>query len=476
VPALVRDEPLLPFGVVTAAVAYALYALIRHRGFSSAYDLALFDQAVWHYSRFEPPRTELVFEYFAESGRWEPLPYLLGDHFHPLVAVLAPLYWIHASATTLLVAQAVLVASSAIPVFLFSRLRLGRLGAHLITAAYLLFWALHRGVGFDFHEVAFAPLLIACAIYFTAVERWRVCAASLVLLLLTKENFGIFVAFFGVYLGVLRHMKAAAAAFVGGVGWYALVTAVVMPRLAGGHEFRHWSFRAVGDDPLDALWRIVRSPELPFVVAVDDPVKAETLFFLFALFLGIALYSPVLVLAVPLIAERMLSSAPQLWGMEYHYSLAIAPVVAMGTADGLRNALNFLRIERRRLLTIGVLGTAMVVLNLVNARTYLVGDLLHPRFYRESDAARWGEEAVARIPPHEGSVASRGSLLPHLSERSELYLLEPGAPLTQYIAYRVNDLVLSPEDRATARTALAGRRDRYRLVYSGGPFRILERR
>ena len=35
------------------AVAYALYALFRHWHFhSSGYDLGIFDQAVWHLSRF----------------------------------------------------------------------------------------------------------------------------------------------------------------------------------------------------------------------------------------------------------------------------------------------------------------------------------------------------------------------------------------------------------------------------------------
>ena len=37
-------------------VAYALYGLFRHWHFgSSAFDLGIFDQVVWHLSRFEAP-------------------------------------------------------------------------------------------------------------------------------------------------------------------------------------------------------------------------------------------------------------------------------------------------------------------------------------------------------------------------------------------------------------------------------------
>jgi hypothetical protein len=71
-------------GVLLAAAGYALFAALRHHRFGSSYDLALFDQAVSHYSRFESPKTTLVFEYLPDEDRWAPLPHLLGDHFHPM--------------------------------------------------------------------------------------------------------------------------------------------------------------------------------------------------------------------------------------------------------------------------------------------------------------------------------------------------------------------------------------------------------
>ena len=73
-------------GVVVAffGVAYGLYGLFRHWNFgSSAFDLGIFDQVVWHLSRFEPPASSIRgFSNF------------LGDHFFPVIALFAPFYWI----------------------------------------------------------------------------------------------------------------------------------------------------------------------------------------------------------------------------------------------------------------------------------------------------------------------------------------------------------------------------------------------
>src|SRR4029079_13236042 len=92
---------------------YALYGLFRPWHFSSGYDLAIFDQAVWHMSRGAAPASTI-------SGHAN----ILGDHFYPILALFAPLYWITPRPETLIIAQAALVALSIVPVFLFARSRL----------------------------------------------------------------------------------------------------------------------------------------------------------------------------------------------------------------------------------------------------------------------------------------------------------------------------------------------------------------
>ena len=68
----------------------------------------------------------------------------------------------------MLIAQGVLFALAIPPVWLFTRRALGGPGsrkatiaAYLVSITYALSWPIQGAVGFDFHEVAFAPVLTA---------------------------------------------------------------------------------------------------------------------------------------------------------------------------------------------------------------------------------------------------------------------------------------------------------------------------
>lgn len=139
--------------VALMTVAYSFFGILRHWHLQSGYDLAIFDQAVWHYSRFETPANTI-------SGH----AHILAEHFHPILVLLAPLYWVLPRAETLLVAQAFLLSASAVPVYRLARERIGAGLGLAMSAAYVLFWGIQKAAAFDFHELALAPLLIALAL------------------------------------------------------------------------------------------------------------------------------------------------------------------------------------------------------------------------------------------------------------------------------------------------------------------------
>ena len=94
-----RTEPALVAFVALAAIAYSVFSLVRYEQFAHGFDLAIFDQVVWHYSRFEAPASSV-----------KNLESIWGDHFSPILALLGPLYWIWEDARMLLLAQALLLA------------------------------------------------------------------------------------------------------------------------------------------------------------------------------------------------------------------------------------------------------------------------------------------------------------------------------------------------------------------------------
>ncbi|HEX8766718.1 MAG TPA: DUF2079 domain-containing protein, partial [Jatrophihabitans sp.] len=66
-------------------VVYGVYGLIRHATYLTAgYDLGIFDQALRNYARFRAPHVPLKGTDYN----------ILADHFHPIIALAAPLYWI----------------------------------------------------------------------------------------------------------------------------------------------------------------------------------------------------------------------------------------------------------------------------------------------------------------------------------------------------------------------------------------------
>ncbi|MGH7765532.1 MAG: DUF2079 domain-containing protein, partial [Candidatus Dormibacteraceae bacterium] len=130
---------------VLATAAYSAISLFRYFRFGSTIDLAAQAQTIWGYSHFEVIPNTLI-----------GIRNLEGDHFHPILVVLAPLFWIWDSAAVLLVAQGVLLAIAGVPIFLYGAQRLGPIAGLGFQAAFYAYWGILAGVLFDFHHVVFA--------------------------------------------------------------------------------------------------------------------------------------------------------------------------------------------------------------------------------------------------------------------------------------------------------------------------------
>src|ERR1700689_3061750 len=99
-----RPVHVLAVGALTAlaAAAYSAFALLRYYTFQTAsYDLVIFDQAVRSYAHLRPGISIIK----GVHNGFGPDFSVLGDHWSPILAALAPLYWIRGSPQTLLVAQ-----------------------------------------------------------------------------------------------------------------------------------------------------------------------------------------------------------------------------------------------------------------------------------------------------------------------------------------------------------------------------------
>src|SRR5450755_3965184 len=289
-------------GVLTALVAagYSVFSYMFYYTFrTTSYDLEIFDQAVRSYAHFRPGVSIIK----GVHNGFGPNFSVLGDHFSPILAALAPLYWIHDSPVTLLVAQAALFALAIPSLWIFTRRAFGggakaTIAAYLVAIAYGLSWPLAAAAAFDFHEAAFAPVLTAIALERFQAGRLRSALIALAFLLLVKEDMGLLVAGIGVSLAVSRP----------------------------GIVRRKW---------LVAIGHVIAHPRSSLQVLFTPRVKLDTMLWLVGAFGFLPLLSPIALAALPLLLERMLGSKfPNWWVTQYQYNSYLLVILVCAAVDG----------------------------------------------------------------------------------------------------------------------------------------------
>jgi uncharacterized membrane protein len=257
-------------GVLTLVIAaiYSVFELTLYRTFKdTSYDLVIFDQAIRSYAHFHLGLSPIKGMHDGNGPNFS----VLGDHFSPIIAVLAPLYWIYDNPQTLLVAQAVLFALAIPPLWVFTRRAFGGSGwkattaAYLICVAYGLCWPLIAAAHYDFHEVAFAPVLTVIALERFQAGKLRSALIALAFLLLVKEDMGLLVAGIGVYLAlnfpasVRRQRLVGIALVVVGVVYTGFATYALIPAFGGDGSY-YWAYSALGNNVTQVAEHVVRHP------------------------------------------------------------------------------------------------------------------------------------------------------------------------------------------------------------------------
>ena len=397
--------------VAAFASAYALVGLFRHWHFdSSAYDLGIFDQVIWRLSRFDAPTSSL-------KGHTN----IFGDHFHPIIALLAPVYWIAPRVEALIVAQSVLLAVSIVPVFAFASRRLPVGQSTAIAIVYGLFWGIQRTAWFDFHELAFAPLLIGIVINAVDLRRWRVLWLACAALCLVKEDMIPLVA--GVGAWVFLFVDRRQGLFLGVVSllMFAIVMLVVIPGFGRGA----WNYG-------DAFARLRAAPWMAPIIAVTPSQKMITVLLWLAPFMFLPLGSRWSLLAVVVGVERLLSDSPTHWGHGAHYSAPLAPILAAGAADTLSRIRSGVGNAGRLRWIVPVLLTLMILASATLPGHQPVMRVFAAKHYRDVPDRAAATEALAQIPP-DASVVAQAAIVPHLSHRDRIYMLEDGAPEAEFV-------------------------------------------
>ncbi|WP_435058282.1 DUF2079 domain-containing protein [Streptomyces sp. bgisy060] len=394
-------------------VLYAAFALREHARFeTTGYDLGIFGQAVRAYAEGRAPSSEIRVTTAPAGFTGDAYP-LLGDHFHPVLALLALPYRLAPHIETLLLAQAALVA---LAVYVLARSAQRHLPERTFAPLALgtacgLGWGTQQLIGFDFHEVAFAvPLLaLACRAYLDGRPRAAACWAAA--LLLVKEDLGATVAVFGLLL-VRQDRRAGLALAAGAAVGVPLIVYVVIPSFAADGRYAY-AGQVTGAHGLLDGWS----------------VKALTLLLLLFVTGGLVLRSPLALLLLPTLAWRFASANPAHWEPGLHYSAVLVPIAFAALVDALRRGVR---------LPLGVpLAAALLLLP-----SQPLATLAAPGFWQEGPREDAAREALDLVPDG-ARVAASNSLAPHLTDRATVHLTSDGVldrwPAVEWIVADLRD-------------------------------------
>ncbi|MFI0896005.1 DUF2079 domain-containing protein [Streptomyces sp. NPDC020983] len=410
------------------AAVYAALSLSRYRRMATmSWDLGIFEQAVKGYAHLHAPVADLKGPGFDE----------LGDHFSPVVALIAPFYRVFPTTVTLLVAQALLFALSVVPVTRAAGLLLGRGPGLALGAAYGLSWGVQRAVDFDFHEIAFAVPLLAFSLAAVLLRRWTAAMLWALPLVLVKEDLG------------------AAVAMTGAVVWLRAGDDTLRGA-AGGGRVRPWALRLAAFGIVASAWEIGRliplfhGPGYDAFNHIDGdgtltghiPAVTALRTVLWVLLPAgglLALRSPLLLVGLPTLGWRFVSHYPENWGTGWHYSAVLMPVVFLAAADaaalvaaaapGSRHTPRWLRAAARAL-PAAALGAAVAL----SAQLPVAG-LTHLAAYRVDGSTRAAERALARIPDGATVEADVGPIS-RLVRRTTVYWVgRTGGRIPDYLAF-----------------------------------------
>ncbi len=378
---------------------------------------------------------------------------LFGDHFQPIVGLIAPLFLIFPNPVTLLVVQAFLTAVSVIPVSRAAEARLGTAAGRMIGAAYGLSWGLAQMIDFDFHEIAFAVPLLACSLSALLRGRTRAATAWALPLVFVKEDQGFTVAALGLVLMLSCVSRRAepgtdrSDAFWGGLllicwglFWSALAIIVIIPHFNIAHVYPYWTDGGVVSPAGHAAPGAVLSQ-----LGASWLVKLRTTLLILLPVGFLALGSPLGLIALPSLALRFVSTNNMYWGDGYHYNATVMPIVFLAAVDALS------RIQARgdqpwRVVTTKWIAPAvMLAISLAILPKFPLSGVWQPPTYQIDLHVQAEDAAMARVPSGTTVEATLTMVAP-LAARDDTYWIgTAGNPAPRYIVFDSTNSGWSPE-------------------------------
>ncbi|MHC5611111.1 MAG: DUF2079 domain-containing protein [Nostoc sp.] len=381
---------------------------LRHELFqSTAFDLGIFDQAVYLISQGQPPISSFMGFH------------ILGDHAAWIFYPLALLYKIYPSLYWLFAVQAVALALGALPTWHLARQAgLKENQAIAIAFVYLLYPLVFNANLFDFHpEIIALPLLLTAVLAARLGQVGWFCL-SIFLVLGCKEVLSLTVVGMGVWLLLFEKRRLYGAIALGaGMAWFLIATQVIIPFFNSAEAVAMVRYSYLGNSILGIAKNIVFQPRLIL----------EKVFLLNNLEYLVLLLAPViwglspqsikpLVGAIPCLALNILADYQPQKDLVHQYSIPALPFLLLAVISSLAAGRGWLQNKRAI-----ILWSLVAFLSLAKF-TYFGG-----RYLESIDTWQATKQAIAQIQT-KGSVYTTAQISTHLSNRKLITYTNADSP------------------------------------------------
>lgn len=407
-------------------------------------DLGLYNNIFYHSSHGDPLGCS-----FMRTGNHA------AAHFDPILVMLSPLHRLWPKPELLLTLQSVWCGAGAVGMYLLGRYQLGSRVAGLVWAlAYALHPALHGANLYEFHSLTLLISPLIFALHFLLSGRIALYLASLVLVLLIREDVSLlmcFVGLFAVISGQPDLKRAGWITLVVCVGYFAIAKLVFMtsPGLFNEGEeaygfayyYREMIPNKTGEKGF--LTTLLTNPA--YVAALIT--KEEKLRYLMVIF-GPLLFLPAWagrarVMLLYGLVFTLLASRSAVFSPHFQYVAVLLPVAIALAPVGLRR----LRAERPN--TKGFMPSVMACVliasllvswkfgAIVENASFRGGFRPVKRLWNEQTAERYDAflELVSVIEP-DASVSATDQVGAHISSRPEAHRLDHDVETDYYLVHQ----------------------------------------
>jgi uncharacterized membrane protein len=401
-------HPLVWLIALCAAILFACSSW-RHWLFqSNAFDLGIFDQAIYLISREQPPISSLMNFH------------ILGDHATLIFYPLALLYKLNPDVRWLFAVQAIALSLGAFPTWLLARQAgLKESLAIAMAIVYLLYPLIFNVNLFDFHPEVIALPALLWAVWAARSDRLFQFCFAVILILSCKAVLALTVAFMGFWLLAFEKKRfCGAIALVAGIAWFMVATQVIIPHFSGEEAAAVKRYASLGNSVAEILLNLILKPEIVLKQLFTFKNLEYLALLLTPILWGLSSSSLTLLFpALPALGLNLITDYQPQKDLVHQYSLPILPFLLLGAISTLVAGKGWLRHPREIVLW-------SLVAFLALAKYSYFGSL----YLQSLDTRQATREAIAQIAQSD-RVLTNSQIAPHLTHRPIVEIAIEGAKL-----------------------------------------------